>query len=758
MASGWSIKSWLFRDSEDLALSTQYVICLILGTSAYFLSFIIVGNSGGSLGTFVQIYSVFIIFFSIATVYFKRNDVYPTLVRIREIFFLKLNSSSLLTKLMIVVMTFYSIKVIIACLLGPIISGDALYFWISMAKVFSNLDTIPYEDPYHLWNFSAEPLTPSLYSWGLFIAGDSTIEAFRGIPILFFLAIPLLAHSIAKEFGLSSQVAQTSVIIIAFLPIMDYIIYVYSFYADSLAVVFVLSAIIIFTLGLRRGSSILGLIAGLAWSMAIMSKYVFGILAAAVIFVEIVAISDRFRRRKLFSTSILAILLISFVWLGDTMWTFLSLTNIAVLSPIAILCLVAWSRTEKYNSITFKKSGYALGFAALGAGTSFIWGIRNLINGSALFGINFLRLYPQPEEYLDVAEALSQVFPTASSAGSFTPITLVGFVFNPMLHGFFAVISLGIIALLFRRTNTQFHIWLLLFWYFGYITVMGYFPSGRHLLISSIILGVVIASGLNSLTQTNGGLEGNVEHILLLSLFCITGLLQFMTVSLLSGLIPVSLGVIQYIPFIPYTAYFGLHSTPELVYKLGLGAIVIGIITFLVLIPWKKMVPQSRQIQHQKTVVFVFIILSTGIIAPMMVNAISVTSGDLLQYDMKASWNQGDYLLAENLSHIVDEDDIILAFGDIVLSYMEFRIVDLYHGGLYYLSELVRSTNTTYIHEILWNKGIRFIILPSITSYLFSTYTRLIDNVPFPEAIVESSSVSFIMEMARWRVYELNAL
>jgi hypothetical protein len=122
---------------------------------------------------------------------------------------------------------------------------------------------------------------------------------------------------------------------------------------------------------------------------------------------------------------------------------------------------------------------------------------------------------------------------------------------------------------------------------------------------------------------------------------------------------------------------------------------------------------------------------------------------------MKGSWNRGDFILAETLRGVVSEEDIILTFGDVVLSYKEFRVVDLYHGGLYYLPDLLDTTNVTEIHRMVWNAGIRYLVLPMNTSYLFPGYSRFVSHVPFPEDLANSDHSVFLFELARWRVYEV---
>lgn len=749
LLSGWSLKRIFFPDIEKT--TTSFLVSLLLGSVAFIVPFLLLGVTVGFLQLFVYVHAIIVLLLLI----YLRKQVVSELRFIRERVTNLRYHQTFLGGFAFFGYLVYSLKTAFSCLLGPIISGDALYFWLSMGKVFFNLDSIPVFDPYHFWDYSAEPLTSSLYSWGYFFVGSTVLEVFRGISFIFFLALPIISYEATRTWGGSRKAAQIALIVCCFLPVMDYMITLYSFYADAIAIVFAILSTILIRKSIQNASVSYSILAGLSVAMALLSKYHLGLLAGAIVIIEILSLINDSKWRKSIIATLTGSLVLLIVVAGNVMWSYLS-SFVALVILGIFACIIAWIRSSDLTKSSFDwklKLGIFSSFV-LGVMSSLIWGIRTLLQGASMFGVPFIRLSPISPEHSTISQILGEVFQTAVTADRFTPLTIIGFVFHPLMNGFFSLVIVAVLLVASWKKMNVSLLWVLLFWYVGYLTIMGYFPSGRQLLPCAILLGPVLGISLTQLVNDEKSLWSYANLSLIVVIYAITSLFQMVTSNLAwmdlgfpSFPIVSSIGV-------PYTTSFGLETTPDLV--LRTAVVSIAILSFLIVSLFISHKPRfRRRLDNAKVISILSLMITSTMIIPLGVHAISVTSGNVMTYDIDGSWNQGDYILADYLQGIVNEDDIILAFGDIVLSYLGYRILDMYHNGLFSIPDITISQNLTEIHNSLWSFGIRFLVLPANNSYLASSYSRLVDYVPFPEIITQSNASILITEMSRWQVYSL---
>ncbi len=749
LISGWWLKNKFFHEIEGDGLS--FLVSLLLGTAAFSVPYILVGVTTSLLSLFVGAHAIAVLLLLLtswkrAIDSLKHFGVLLTAVRPRRGFLAVFSSLSFF---------FYSCKAIFTCLLGPIVSGDALYFWISMGKVFFNLNNIPVFDPYHLWNYSAEPLSSSLYSWGFFFAGTADLEVFRGISVLFFLALPVLSYEITKTWSGSDRAAQITMVISCFMPILDYMVTIYSFYADAMAVLFACLASLVMRKAIWDRSSKHAFLAGLSVAMSILSKYHIGLLAAFVIVIQLLYFLDRPKGGYAVRGALTLAFALVMIAAGNVMWSFGS--SVMALIVLGILAAAtAWARSGDSDETPrdWRSLTSILVSLIVGASASLVWGVRTLLQGAAMFGIPFLRLFPVSPEASEVADVISQFTQTVTTAERFTSLSLIGFVFHPLMNGFFSLAILAILVSAARRTRVKSLLWVLLIWYIGYLSVMGYYPSGRHLLPTAVFLGPLLSISLDELAADGRSLWSSLNPILVVVLFATTSLFQMVTSSLAwMDLGFPSIGFVSMVG-IPYTTSFGLLTTPELVQRTAVVALVVALLLVSSLFVGRRY-DFGKRATNPQVFLFFALILSSTLVIPTAMHAFSVTSGNMLNYDYSGSWNKGDILLADAMADLVDEDEVILAYGDIMLAYRGFRVLDLYHSGLYAVPSLASSENLTLIYLTLWSLGVRFVVLPSNDSYLASSYWVFVSHVSFPELLVSANATVFLMEMSRWRIYQL---
>ncbi len=753
LLSGYFIQFWIPNLNARRSFLGRLIISLLIGSTLFIIPYIIIGMLQLNLSIFVSIHFILTICLTILTLLFK-IDLVPSLRWAIASFMEEIHSTSPLPKMAIICYSIYSIKVSFQCFFGPIISGDAFSFWISMSKVFFNMNAIPEYDPYHFVRYSAEPLIPALYSWGFFILGSTELEVFRGVSVLFFMFIPLVAYEFAMTFLDNRESAYMAAILITFLPILDYMIFLYSFYADMASVSYALISLLFLKKAMQKRCMQSSLLSGIALALCILSKYGIGLLTGFAIAIEILICMDRSYRVKILSTTLIGLLLIIMAFAADTIWKFSG----NIFSLFTLLILVCAIVLLAFNADSLGIGGFVklkfLFYLVLGFIPAIVWATRCALIGAAPFGIVFLRVIPPDEGQVFVSRIIALVNPLSSSANRFTLLSPIGFIFHPLVNGFLSTVML---IRLNYSSNGKSVIRHMLFYYLGYITIMGYFPSGRHMLMASILLMVCI-SGARNINQCSAkGIKSLImPSFAFIGMFAIFSLFQLLTLSVILSMYDLQDVAFQYTPFIPHTFEFGWATTPELVIKLGVGSLIVLLLSTIIAFNARGGPRFVKMGSNSKKQLITISILSMMTILPVIAYSLNVSQGNIWTYDFDGSWNKNDIQLELVLREIISKDtDIVLTYGDLLLSYNEYKVIDLYREGLYVFPAIINSTNIEEIYLALSRFGVRFVILPNNKSYLWPTYQRFISIVSFPELLVQSNYTTLLFTKYAWRIYSL---
>jgi len=749
LISGWLVYERFWPHEPTLGKTLKLLHIVLVGTACFVIPYLVFGVAFGLLHAFVVAHALI----ALVGLVLARNRIVAGFPRLVRSLGRMIRNGSPLMRFSCLCFIMYSVKSVFTCLMGPIISGDALYLWLSMGKVFFRLDYIPSFDPYHLWKYTAEPASSILFSWGYFFVGSTDLEVFRGIQAVYFLAIPLLAWEAARVWGGSEQSSQVALILTCFIPIMDQMVFTYSFYADPIAVFFAILSVILARVTIQNQSPFMGLLCGLSLSLTLMSKYGLGLLAVVGVAIQMLSLLGYSSRTRILQLAITGVVVALMVVLGNMLWSFL-LNPIAlvVLVPIALVFL--WIRFNDTVEVAYhiRLELKIVGALAVGVGTSMIWGLRALLQGGGLFGVSFLRILPLSPDYVAVAELLNQIFPLSTADERFSILIPVGFVFHPLTNGIFSIVAFVLLVRAFRDRTALPALWNLLFWYLGYVIILGYMPSGRHMLAC----GVILASAVGVASSTYSNQSSRLFRVgtwTLVYMFAATSFLQMATVGLVIGDLGLTGNWLVSAATVSPGVPFGLSSSPDLVLRMGILAVLAAVCTLILPVIWRYI--SRARFKGAQTSLILSLVISSAVLLPVVVHAMDVSAGDLFSYDYRGSWNQGDILLADYLGGVVSPDDIILAYGDVMLSYAGFRVVDLYHAGLYMMPSLLESTNVSEISQVLLSLGVRIMVLPDNESYLYAGYSRFISCVPFPEIIAESESAMLITHEYGWRVYQL---
>ncbi|MEM4735529.1 MAG: hypothetical protein QXS20_07405 [Candidatus Thorarchaeota archaeon] len=751
VASGVVLERTISSRLGSTSIPQKILLWVSFGYTLFLLPYVLVGILTSALRAFVILHS-FLVIIAMIVVRSKMLRMLRAVPLVLKSWFRSANTIVVWASVSYVM---FGLKTFFMCLLGPIVSGDAMYLWLSMARVFFNMNQIPMYDPYHFLHYNAEPGSSALYSWGLFIVGSAEPETFRGIPIPFFLCIPLAVFHITREWGSNEKASYVALALASYLPSLDYLVYAYAFYVDAIASLISLTAIAAWRSAIVKKSNLWGFIAGLLLATATLSRYHLGILVLLIMFIQMLALLGNSRYARVFSVLTIVCIVTTLVLLGNGKWSFLS-NPISVMSFILLTAVLIWFwNTESFDRFTCSRdlARLVLSLAAGGA-LSLIWGVRMLANKGALFGIELFRLYRPSEETTKITDLLNQAIGDVSSAHYFTLLTPIGFVFHFLANGYFVWLSFLMILVCAARRTGGGAIWCSVVWYIGYLSLLGYYPSGRHLIPSFLFLCSALAIGMVSLCSSLSSTRFRCSCTVLVVLFCLTSVPQMMTTALAVRALGLQDDPLYSLMVIPYTTNFGWNTTPNLVLHLASVGLVLASGGLLLAFLFGKLC-QQKQPTSLVPYVILALVLSSSSLAPLIAHSIYITGGDLTRYDDLGSWNRSDHNLARYLKNITGPDDVILTYGDVVLSYRGFRVIDLFRGGLYAVPLLHNLTDPEEIHIRLWEYGIRFVVIPSPRSYLYPSYCRFVDVIPFPEVVVSSNEGWFLCEYSWWRIYAL---
>ena len=176
----------------------------------------------------------------------------------------------------------YVVKVCLMVATKPIQDADAMSVYIPEGRVFTTLGKIPVVDPFHFWNTWFEPAASLLYSWAFTLSGSTQSEAYRIVPLLPFVLLPIAVYVFVLETFRNREAASIALILTVFMPATDFMLYFYMYYLDAYAILLMLVALTFYrripSEGFRAEA-----VVGLSLGLALLFKYDIGLFATAFI-------------------------------------------------------------------------------------------------------------------------------------------------------------------------------------------------------------------------------------------------------------------------------------------------------------------------------------------------------------------------------------------------------------------------------------------------------------------------------------------
>lgn len=657
--------------------------------------------------------------------------------------------------IVLIVFLAYMVRCLLMLATKPIHDGDALYLYIPMGKVFYAEGGIPLFDTYHFWKYTTQPAVSLLYSWSFLLGGSSNAELFRALPLLPFALLPLLVFAISREVFHKESLACLSLTLFCFVPGLDYLLYFYAFYPDVFACLF--SGITILYIQRTSGAEHRAdMYAGLSLCLAILFKYWIGLFTA------VISVFLLFGRSK-FSTSTTKFLLaglFSFILItaGQINYDFLGNPWALFSISLCALCVVISSRGIKHERESEIHLTNILVVAAF-ASPCLIWGIRALLVGSSMFDIPFLRLSP-------ITLLATSGY---SSAASFGPLSLLTPFIHPWFNLFFFPASLMAVLFTVFRNRAKGLPFLFFMYLLFYYAMVGNFMSGRHLLMTILFLLPILAGFLTGV----GNYLGKKVQYLLISFYCVSSLLAWTCVSFAIEKIPSIANYVKAIGLVMYSSSYSNDFSLEFFVQKGLLIFITVLIlaTALVLLEkkpphmtileLKRLVSKLRfQSLGKKKVKIAVSIISLGVVAaqigPYLSLALLDTNGNILAFDESGSWNKFDMDVARTLADYVNQSDVVITYGDVILSYRMFRVLDLYHVGLSYFNEVCQGYEGDQLIKVLMEKNFTFCLFPGPEYYLYSSFQKLVASSKSLQDLESNPWLSLIEDFdGVWVLYRL---
>jgi hypothetical protein len=642
--------------------------------------------------------------------------------------------------------TIYVGRLFIELATRPIHDGDALYDYLSMGKVLSVQNGFPLFDFYHFWKYTNQPGVSILNSWSFTLGGSINSELFRVIPVLAFALLPLLVFLICKEVFEGETIAYVAMIMSLFIPAVDSMLYFYGFYPDMFALIFSGLAFL-FIRRVSTGQRKTGVYAGLCIGLTLLFKYTIGLFTVAF---SLVLLSQKIYPNKVIKYLLVTIFAVFFIIGGQSQYGILSnpwtIFTIGICLFFLLLSLRAFSDIKK--SLSFPNLLVIAFFASI----CLIWGVRSLVIGSSMFDLPFLRLTPIPVTTL-------MTF-SYSSASTFGPLSFLTPVLHPWFNLFFFPISLITIIYLSIKNSAKELTFMFFFYLLFYLTLLGNFLSGRHLLLEILFLVPMLAYVFVKVGQKTGK---SLTYFLLL-FFCATAMLQWVTLYFgidLSGFG----GVLNHFGLLTYSgSYTNDFSINFLIQNIGIYLFLIIAAVFAVL--WKKSSVKlllsrikkpkmsNKPLRVIKLAIIFFTLCAVAVaqFGPYLIN--STIGGSIFTFDYRGSYNRQDMDVAQSVKQIVPSNSVVVTYGDVLLSYNLVRVMDLYRGSLNYFSAM---QNGSLNINILIQNNFTYCLFPGSRHYLYSNFCNLVSSSRILTDLNESKCLVPIMNYGDniWILYKL---
>lgn len=598
----------------------------------------------------------------------------------------------------------YLVRVGIEIATKPIQDADAMSLYIPAGKAFTTLSGIPVQDPFHFWNTWFEPGISMLYSWAFTLSGSTQSEAFRVVPLLPFVLLPIAVFVFVLETFKSRVAASIALILVVFMPATDFMLRFYLYYPDIFAVLLMLIALAFYQ-RIPSGKLWAESVVGMSLGLTLLFKYDIGLFATAVI--VLMTVSRMFAKltvTRAIRISGVVVLSAVFVFGGNALWNLLAggyMVYVTLLVIIGALVVTTHRGSLDLGERTRVRSLLIILFFMM---PSIVWGIRSLLVGNSVFGVYFLRL----------PSALSGGSASVQAHISGSPFSIPA-ILTPFLHPWYnaLVFPIGVIAVLYtlRRQHSSGIVSLFLLYFLYYLTIIGFPPSGRHLLFDGILVVAMVAFLLAEYEP----LRVSFLQYAVLIFCCATSILAWPTLYFYAISSPYY-SLLHNIGLVVYRGAYYANGSLSIFLQHGLPlyaelGCVIGACYLLGPYVQKN---ANRNLRRLGTVAFISILLVGSFLqfVPYLELASASTNGNILNFSSTGSYYQPDLDVAISVSKIVPGNSTIITWNNPALDFTYPRVLDLARSGTYVLTP-IQGMDEANISMFLIENGFDYLLLPS---------------------------------------------
>jgi hypothetical protein len=643
----------------------------------------------------------------------------------------------------------YLVKVGIVMATRPIQDYDAMSLYIPAGKAFTALSSIPVYDPFHFWNTWFEPGLPLLYSWAFTLSGSVQSEAYRAVPLLPFMLLPVAVYAFVLETFKSREAASISLILTVFMPGVDFMLYFYALYTDVFTV---LLALIALTFYQRIPSEKFGaeMIVGMSLGLTLIFHYYIGIFATA--FVALMVISKTSATpsviRMIRTLGVLA-LSAGFVWGANNGNNLLANGDVVYFTLIVVIgALVAGtylSPVEPGQRIGLRNLVVIPIFML----PSIVWGARSVLVGNGLFGVNVF-LVPRPPSGLP-ADQLPGLSP------SFGLLTVITPFVHPWFNAFFFPITIMALIFAARTRNSAAIVPPFLLYFLLYLTVVYAPPSGRQLMLDGILVVAMIAFFLTEYKP----LRTSFLRYAILIFYCATSVLAWPTLYFYALGSPYD-SLLNYLGLVATkTSYYATDSL-GIIAQHGLPLYEVLVATIgLRYILGADIGRADRVLKRIGTVAVISILIVGSFIqfVPYLEFASSTTNGNILSFSNSPGnygYYQYDIEVAVNVSKIIPTNSCVITFATAALPLVQLCVLDLYRGGIGPLTQ-AQGLDGGNLSTTLIENGFGFLLLPAGANFLWTTFQAYVNATPLLQAILADRYIVPVIANNYWTLYEIEA-
>lgn len=256
--------------------------------------------------------------------------------------------------------------------------------------------------------------------------------------------------------------------------------------------------------------------------------------------------------------------------------------------------------------------------------------------------------------------------------------------------------------------------------------IMSNFTSGRHGFLSGILLCVVFATILQQ--------KSNLWLLMFTTLFYITSYFNYPTSYFLY-----SLNTDKPLSNLLSNMIIRYRSSYTLSYFINSYFMEIGCISFLlILLLILAFVPiiginNIKNIDNKIVTGVVLFFMLVAILNPVIFisYAKTLTRGNLAAFKNYADWYRSDRMMALDLMNIMQPNERILSYADVILSYYLVKKIDLYHSFTLLNEYCPLNMNVEDLYKCLHEKlNVTYALIPRPNHYAYSNYLEFLEEHP----------------------------